>query len=109
MYEFAKAIHHSLCPGAVPSLCHRQLQGQVSARGPSGDPSRVGSLGAPTLQLSLAFGSQTGRTPTLPLQVDLYLIPGVIFLFQQTAGVAAAPGATLSRLSPCLGAAFGVL
>lgn len=57
MYEFAKAIRHSLCPGAVPSLCHRQLQGQVSAWGPSGDPSRVGSLGAPTLQLSHFWGT----------------------------------------------------
>lgn len=57
-YEFAKAIHHSLCPGAVPSVCHCQLQGQVNAWGPSGGPGCVGSMGTlPTLQFSLAFGS----------------------------------------------------
>lgn len=39
MYEFAKAIYHS--------LCHHQLQGQAAAWGPSGDPSCVGALGAP--------------------------------------------------------------
>lgn len=55
MYEFAKAIHHSLFPGAVPSLCHCQLQGQVAAWGPSGDPSCVGSVGAPHLAVLSRF------------------------------------------------------
>lgn len=48
MYEFAKAIHHSLFPGAVPSLC--QLQGQVAD--PSGDPDCVGPVGTPRAVLS---------------------------------------------------------
>lgn len=57
MYEFAKAIHHSLFPGAVPSLCHCQLQGQVAAWGPSEIPAVWGLWEPRTLQFSLAFGS----------------------------------------------------
>lgn len=44
MYEFAKAIYHSLCPEAVPSLCHHQVKGQAAAWGHSEDPICVGSF-----------------------------------------------------------------